>query len=343
MRVSVIIDNFNYANFLEAAIESALAQTYSNCEVIVVDDGSTDGSRELLKKYETRVRVLLKENGGQASAFNLGLESSTGQLILFLDSDDLLDRDAIAQVVRAWRPGFAKLHFPLRIIGPDEKPNGLTMPTCRLSEGNVRKELLKRGRYVTAPTSGNVYSREFLRRVMPIPEDEWSQGNDSYLNTYAGFLGEVGAIHRRLGSYRVHEGSMSAVVDKQTVNLKQVDKLIGHGLRQQALVERIAATMNFTVAPGSFESHWLHLKLVIARQKLGGTGGGANGHSLLGSCLRFISSVTQSGDLKLVRKAQLIAWSLCAVALPKPLAERIVSYGFEFAPKSRMLRFLRSV
>jgi len=71
--VSIIIDNYNYGRFLGEAIDSALAQTYPHVEVIVVDDGSTDNSREVIAKYGDRIIPVLKENGGQASAFNAGL------------------------------------------------------------------------------------------------------------------------------------------------------------------------------------------------------------------------------------------------------------------------------
>ena len=78
MLVSIIIDNYNYAQFLPKAIDSALAQTYSHIEIIVVDDGSTDNSKEILEDYKERVQVFQKPNGGQASAFAFGLQQSRG-------------------------------------------------------------------------------------------------------------------------------------------------------------------------------------------------------------------------------------------------------------------------
>ncbi len=88
LRVSVIINNYNYGEFLSQAIESALAQTHAPIEIIAVDDGSTDGSREILSGYGKRVSALLKMNGGQASAFNAGWSASRGDILCFLDADD---------------------------------------------------------------------------------------------------------------------------------------------------------------------------------------------------------------------------------------------------------------
>ena len=74
--VSILINNYNYGYFLGAAIESALSQTYQNIEIIVVDDGSTDNSREIIAHYGNHIIPILKENGGQASAFNAGFAAS---------------------------------------------------------------------------------------------------------------------------------------------------------------------------------------------------------------------------------------------------------------------------
>src|SRR5258707_8837609 len=88
--VSILINNFNYGRFLPEAIESALGQTHPRLEVIVVDDGSTDNSREVIARYGNRVLPVLKDNGGQASAFNPGFRCSHGGVIPFLDGQDAL-------------------------------------------------------------------------------------------------------------------------------------------------------------------------------------------------------------------------------------------------------------
>jgi glycosyltransferase involved in cell wall biosynthesis len=97
-RVSVLITNYNYAHFLRAAIDSALQQTYPVAEVIVVDDGSSDDSRAVIvaaAAATTAGRLIipvLKENGGQGSAFNAGFARSSGDIVLLLDADDILSR-----------------------------------------------------------------------------------------------------------------------------------------------------------------------------------------------------------------------------------------------------------
>src|SRR5580693_9697856 len=88
--VSVLIDTYNHERFIEKAIVSVLAQDFpaAEREIIVVDDGSTDRTPEIVRKFEPRARLLRKENGGQASAFNAGIPECKGEIIAFLDGDD---------------------------------------------------------------------------------------------------------------------------------------------------------------------------------------------------------------------------------------------------------------
>jgi glycosyltransferase involved in cell wall biosynthesis len=88
--VSVIIPNYNYGRYLSEAIDSVLAQTYSNIEIIVVDDGSSDNSLEILAAYEKKgIKVIQQKNSGVGAARNIGAAKSKGKFIAFLDADDI--------------------------------------------------------------------------------------------------------------------------------------------------------------------------------------------------------------------------------------------------------------
>ena len=94
--ISIIVPVYNVKDYLERCVASILCQTYKNIEVILVDDGSTDGSGELaeeIAKRDERVKVLRKKNGGVSSARNVGIENATGKYIGFVDGDDYIDPD----------------------------------------------------------------------------------------------------------------------------------------------------------------------------------------------------------------------------------------------------------
>lgn len=88
--VSIIVSSYNYGRFLHHTIDSALSQSYKHTEVIVVDDGSTDNSVEIINSYGKKIIPVIKSNGGQGSALNAGFVACKGDVIIFLDSDDKL-------------------------------------------------------------------------------------------------------------------------------------------------------------------------------------------------------------------------------------------------------------
>lgn len=99
-RVSVIVPTYNYGHFIVSALRSALNQRVADLEVIVVDDGSTDDTQKILEPYQDFIRYVYQENAGLSAARNTGIVHSTGEYLQFLDSDDLLGRDAIPARLR---------------------------------------------------------------------------------------------------------------------------------------------------------------------------------------------------------------------------------------------------
>jgi glycosyltransferase involved in cell wall biosynthesis len=204
---SIIVNNYNYGRFLQEAIDSALNQTYPLTEVIVVDDGSTDNSREVIATYGTRIIPILKENGGMASTYNAGLPASRGQVVLFLDSDDIVLPTAVAEALKLFDgPEVVNVHWPLREIDKNGRETGKLIPSQALSEGDFRAAIIRAGpaACVTAPTTGNAWSRPFLEEVLPAPEREFRQHADTYLNTLAPACGIIRTVWHPQGCHRIH-------------------------------------------------------------------------------------------------------------------------------------------
>lgn len=202
---SIIIDNYNYAAFISKAIDSALAQTHK-AQVIVVDDGSTDGSQDIIASYGRTIESVLKENGGHASAFNAGFTQAHGDIVLFLDSDDMIESNAVETLLEIWRPEAVVAHYAMTVIDSNDNPRGsVPGPHSRLLEGDARDELLTTGTFPSTVTSGMAFARNVLDQIMPIPEADFSQGADGYLVRAAAFFGPFQYVDSRLSRYRVHD------------------------------------------------------------------------------------------------------------------------------------------
>ena len=209
--VSVVISSFNYRPFVAQAIESALAQNAA-VEVIVVDDGSTDGSREVIARYEGRLQAIFQANGGQGSALNAGFARCRGDVVMFLDSDDVLLPGAVERVARAMAdPAVAKLHWPAGEIDENGAATGRTVPTMPLPRGDLRAQLLAQGPYGYhwPPTSANAWSRRLLERILPMPEPPFRTCPDLWLAGLAPLYGRVESIDEPLGLWRKHRANFS--------------------------------------------------------------------------------------------------------------------------------------
>ena len=171
--VSILINNYNYARFLGEAIESALDQTYGAFEVIVVDDGSADNSRSVVASYGSRVRLIAKDNGGQASAFNAGFAASSGDVVCFLDSDDLFLPNKLKHVVEIFNenPDIGWCFDTPEWFGNSGGARYQGSDLCKVGKVDAR-ERVSRGRapYIPSTTSGLSFRRETLEQILPMPE-----------------------------------------------------------------------------------------------------------------------------------------------------------------------------
>lgn len=213
--VTVLIDNYNYADFLPAAVDSALNQTYPAVEVLVVDDGSTDGSREILAGYGERIRVVCQQNAGQATALNAGVVEARGEIVLTLDSDDVLAPDLIDRVAKVFAadPRCVKVAYRLEVITADGERTGAWMPPRRipLQQGDLREQALRVRGFRTAPTSGNAWSTAALRRLPPVPVDSYRQHADRWWSDLVALLGTVAVLPEPGGLYRIHPSNHSRI------------------------------------------------------------------------------------------------------------------------------------
>jgi Glycosyl transferase family 2 len=222
--VSILISSYNYAPYLAASIDSALSQTHREVDVIVVDDGSTDDSPAILSSYGERVVSVLKENGGQVSALNAAFARSRGEIICFLDADDVFEPDKVERVVAAARdtPDAYLIHHQLQPIDKDGTPIHSSFPR-HVAHGDLRDRVIRGGGWFFHPvSSGLAFRRSFAKRLFPIPTEcvvrvgpetrRIMTEGDTYLAGPAALLAPVAGIQAPLTRYRVHGANRYAGV-----------------------------------------------------------------------------------------------------------------------------------
>ena len=198
--VTILINNYNYGRFLGQAIDSALNQTYQDVEVLVVDDGSTDESRGIVSSYGSRIVSILKENQGQASAFNAGFAASRGEIICMLDADDFFYPYKVERVIPYCQPG-SMLYHRLQI-----EPGATITPRAISPYVDYYRHAQHYGfvPYMASPTSGLVIRRDLALRLTPLPTEHVRFSADDFVVRGAALLGRVIGIPDVLASYRVH-------------------------------------------------------------------------------------------------------------------------------------------
>ena len=210
--VSICIANHNYGRYVTQAIESCLIQTHPDIEIIVVDDGSTDDSLAVLEPYRGKITLLSQENSGQFVSVRRAFEASRGDLVIFLDADDLLDPTTAARAAEALErvPDAGRIQWRLRVVGPQGEPTHDMFPPADwvLPEGDLRGHVLTRRTYVWPPTSGNAFPRPVLERVFAVVQDEGPL-IDLLLAETTPLLGPVVNLSGACGSYRWHTQNFS--------------------------------------------------------------------------------------------------------------------------------------
>ena len=210
---SVVIPAYNAERFIGEAINSVLGQTYRDFEVIVVDDGSTDKTAEVVKAYE-EVRYLYKENGGTASARNRGIEASRGRYVAFLDADNLWEPAKLEAQMALFehQPSLAWSYTDSLVV--DERKERSVYRKSQLvgrPEGDVLERLIH-GNFM--PPSTVVVARGVLEEMGGFDESylhRISEGWELWTRIAAQY--PVGYVHRPLAKTRQHAYRKTGTMD----------------------------------------------------------------------------------------------------------------------------------
>jgi hypothetical protein len=328
LAVDVVIDNYNYAEFLPAAIESALAQTHERVRVIVVDDGSSDDSAEVAQRYADRITVVLKENGGHASAFNAGFERCEGDVVILLDADDLLRPEAAAEAAAAFAADerVVKTQSRMEVVDAEGGSTGLVKPPPHIPmpNGDVQaEELAQPFDLPWVPTSANAFGREAMAKVMPIPEDEYRMCAERYLVHVLPLLGRVASLDHVGACYRVHGDnayeSLNPQLNMDRLRLTiRVDRSTAAALLEVAQREGIPHPDRI-LSVADLANRMISLRLEPNQHPV-------SEDTRLGLLRAALAATRRRTNAGLAMKAMFVGWFAAMAAAPRPLAQRLATY-----------------
>ena len=198
--VSVVIPCFNAAPFLEATLRSVLAQTHAPAEIIVIDDGSTDGSAAVAAVFSPKVTVIRQQNRGESAARNRAIDEAHGNWIAFLDADDIWWPDKLERQLAAARDDTVAVHCNYFHFGGDDRivDVSATPPDVLYSLEHL------------AGATPILLSSLMVRRALPIRFEEWAHlGEDLLYTLDLALQGPIALVAEPLAGYRVHPGSQS--------------------------------------------------------------------------------------------------------------------------------------
>lgn len=324
-RLSVVIANYNYAEYVAIAIESALALRWPDVEVVVVDDGSTDDSAAVIRRYDDRVKILLTDNATQRVAVNRGYAMTTGDAVIFLDSDDALPPDLPERLAEVLAPSVSKVQFQVQRVDQTGAVIGTPFPVYNPvpTPADIRRWAVRTTAYPTPPGSGNAYARWFLDRIFPVGPD-LGDAADSACLAVAPFAGDVVSVPGTIVAYRQHDRNDS-------------DLLKDHR-RFPREVARARARWRFAQTVGGadpdaideqplFRSREL-LQLRVAAWRMAHTERPLPGDGWSRLMLDTLRAPFQVGPERPWPRAVIVGWCVATLVAPRRVAKWLVAYRY---------------
>jgi glycosyltransferase involved in cell wall biosynthesis len=338
-KVSVVITCYNYERYVGLAIASVVGQTHPAHELVVVNDGSADNSEAVIKSFP-QARYLGQPNSGQAVGFNNAVATTSGEIVLFLDADDVLEPDAIEHIVKHWKPGAAKLQFDMTAIDADGDSMGRRV--CNFhddyDEQAVREEFERFGTYLWPVCSGNAFARAYLDQVLPLPPGKVPDG---FMITLAPLYGPVIVVNKPLVRYRLHNQNFSYHgTDRSRMDLrfaKQIDlRLYEIGaLREHAQRRGVKLP---DVFPLDVELPFINYRLML--KKMGARYTGDERDSAFSLWRKGVALLSWKRRFRAKVRVANLAWLTVLLLSPRALANALVMLRFNRAEYLKKLRRL---
>ena len=329
MLVTIALNNYNYAPYIKEAIDSALNQTYQDIEVIVVDDGSTDGSKEIIESYGDKIKAFFKENGGQVSAVNKGWEEANGEIVFFLDSDDVLKPEVVEKCVELYKQDdYINVYYMMEKVDKDLQPKGGVTPDQGYSDTPPIEDIKKWGFYACPPTSAHSFRKSFLDKVMPVPlrkagEEDDEIPTDAYLSTYAPFMGKMYFIPEPLAYYRLHGNNKGSL--RNRFSKEKLRRMWMRSYRREQLQIECAKKHNISLNKDQVTYNPIIVKYRLLSYRIFTEGHPAIGDSYLYLLKRCLVAPFKYPYFSVLQRLKYLTIMVAIGLLPRPILIRIIA------------------
>ena len=323
-KLAIVIPCYNYASFVSRAIQSVISQRREDCELVVVDDGSTDGSWDVISRSgATAFRI---ENSGHRRACLFGLDKTTAPFVLFLDADDEIKPGAIGKIIDRLDPDVAKLQFPLTRIDTDGNVISAAFPgldTFR-DRRNLARQVLRSGVYKSPPTSGNVFRRDLCQLLR---EADYDGFVDGVILFAAPFFGDVVSMSEEIGCYRIHgrnDSGLGRSPDAATIQ-RDIGRYLARMEHLRAIVGRLEPDRELVDPRDTFyyREREFCLEIVSGRRP--------RLTSLLGLIPKLLGE-----PFSVKNKIAMTAFDTLAAILPNSRARALLAFRFKAGPRTAM-------
>jgi len=223
--VTALVDTYNHESFVEEALCSIFQQDLpsSEMEILVVDDGSTDRTADLVSRFSPRARLLRKINGGQASAFNLGIPRAQGQIVAFPDGDDWWAPNKLRRVIEVFesRPDVGIVgHSIVEVLADSNRSiEQLRQDTCFQANSPEGARTFRRHKCFLG-ASRMAIRTALLKKILPVPEALVIQA-DEFLFTLASVLSPTVVLSEPLTYYRHHDANLFQISADDPARLRR--------------------------------------------------------------------------------------------------------------------------
>jgi hypothetical protein len=338
MKLSVVIANHNYRVFVGAAIESALAVEWPDKEVIIVDDGSSDDSRSVIQSFQGKAATYFRPKSGQLGAHIFGFAQSSGDIIIFLDADDLLEPEVMQEVAKVWRPGVSKIQYRMNLIDAAGAQLGTAIPQFPRQNDSekLRRIFLRTMTYATPPGSGNAYSRDFVRDAFALAPATIPQ-SDAVLLTLAPMMGDILTIRRPLARYRIHATNAMAL---RSLDAAKLRSRLEQDIELAELFRSTAGRLQLAVAADPLSRSFNHLQYRLASRLVEPSGHPFRGDTVTGIACRLVCAAITYSQMRLRDRAILLVWIIACTLTPSYCRRNLILWRFAAISRPQPIKAL---